>query len=446
VSKELKQLVTRLEGEAPVIAVVGLGYVGLPLALAFAQGGARVRGIDVSEAVCARLHEGHSHVDDVSDDELAAGLAGGPGSAGLTCGTDFAIVAEADAIVICVPTPLRKTKDPDISHVVKASEAVTRHARAGQLVVLESTTYPGTTEEILVPLLRGSGHEPGRDVAVAFSPERVDPGNPTYGLGNTPKVVGGFTAACSAAARALYGRLGAPLVEVSSPAAAETVKLLENTFRSVNIGLVNEFALICRRLGLDVWEIVDAAATKPFGFMPFRPGPGLGGHCIPVDPHYLAWKLRSLDFQARFIELADAVNSRMPEHAVGVVADALNERERSVKGSKILMLGVTYKKDIADVRESPALEILRLLLERGADLAFHDPHVDSVMLGEHRLEGVPLDDETLAGAHCVLIATDHSSTDVARVVSLAQLVVDTRNATGSLLAADPSLAAKVHRI
>lgn len=445
-SQALEELIDRLNGDSPTVAVIGLGYVGLPLALAFADGGARVLGIDVSEAVCARLHAGDSHVDDVSDEELRAGLAREAGGPGLSCGTDFAIVSEADAIVICVPTPLRKTKDPDISHVVKASEAVTKHARPGQLVVLESTTYPGTTEEILVPLLQGAGLEPGRDVAVAFSPERVDPGNPTYGLHNTPKVVGGCTSACRAAARALYGRLGAPLVDVSSPAAAETVKLLENTFRSVNIGLVNEFALICKRLGLDVWEIVDAAATKPFGFMPFRPGPGLGGHCIPVDPHYLAWKLRSLDFQARFIELADAVNSRMPEHAVSVVADALNERERSVKGSRVLVLGVTYKRDIADVRESPALEILRLLLERGADLAFHDPFVEGVMLGECRLESVGLDEAALSNAHCVLIATDHSAFDYARVVELAPLVVDTRNATGPLLAADPSLSAKVRRI
>ena len=442
-SEALESLKARLEGDGACIAVIGLGYVGLPLALAFARSGARVIGVDASAAVAERLAGGSSHVDDVSDAELREGL---ESAGGFEPGTDFAKVAEADAVVICVPTPLRKTKDPDISHVVQASKNVAAHARRGQLVVLESTTYPGTTEEILVPLLREAGLEPGSDVAVAFSPERVDPGNRDYGLHNTPKVLGGLTPACTEAARGLYGRLGAPLVEVSSPAAAETVKLLENTFRSVNIGLVNEFALICRRLGLDVWEIVEAASSKPFGFMPFRPGPGLGGHCIPVDPHYLAWKLRALDFQARFVELADAVNSRMPEHAVSVAAEALNERERSVKGSRVLVLGVTYKPDIADVRESPALEILELLRARGARLSYHDPLVPRIRLGEEELLSIELDDEALKRADLVLVATHHAAYDWERIVAAAPLIVDTRNATGALLRRDPRLAAKIHRI
>ncbi|MEM7244254.1 MAG: nucleotide sugar dehydrogenase, partial [Acidobacteriota bacterium] len=371
---------------------------------------------------------------------------GGGGGGGVRVAVPPAGLSEADAVIICVPTPLRKTKDPDISHVVAASEMVAERARPGQLVVLESTTYPGTTEEILVPLLRQHGLEPGVDVAVAFSPERVDPGNETHGLRNTPKVVGGFTPGCLDAAVALYRRTCDTVVPVSSPSTAEMVKLLENTFRSVNIGLVNEFALICHRLGLDVWEVVDAAATKPFGFMPFRPGPGLGGHCIPVDPHYLAWKLRSLDFTARFIELADAINSRMPEHVLAVVSDALNDRSRPLRGSKVLVLGVTYKPDVADVRESPALALLDLLNRKGAAVEYHDPLVPEVVVGDRHLRSTELSDEALRGAEVVLIATDHGCYDAARIAREASLVVDTRNATGPVLAADPSLREKIRRI
>jgi len=312
--------------------------------------------------------------------------------------------------------------------------------------VLESTTYPGTTEDILVPLLAERGLVPGEGVAVAFSPERVDPGNERFGLRNTPKVVGGVTSSCADAAEALYGRTCDRMVRVSSPAAAETVKLLENTFRSVNIGLVNEFALICKRLGLDVWEIVDAAATKPFGFMTFRPGPGLGGHCIPVDPQYLAWKLRSLNFTARFVELADAVNSAMPEHVVSVLSDALNDRSLPLRGSKVLVLGVTYKRDVADVRESPSLHVLSLLLAKGAEVSYNDPYIPRIEVGDRSLESVPLTDDSLAAADAVLIVTDHGCYDPSRIVRAATLIVDTRNVTAPAVAAEPALRARIYRI
>lgn len=431
-------LAARLGGEQPTVVVVGLGYVGLPLCVALAGSGARVLGLDVSEGLCGALNAGRSHVGDVSDAELRGAI-----ERGFVASVDAAVVAEADAVVICVPTPLRKTKDPDISYIVAAGQAVAEHARAGQLIVLESTTYPGTTEEILVPLLRQRGLEPGRSVAVAFSPERVDPGNPIYGIRNTPKVVGGVTADCAAAATALYRRCCDTVHVVSSPAAAETVKLLENTFRMVNIGMVNEFALVCHKLGLNVWEIIEAASTKPFGFMPFKPGPGLGGHCIPVDPHYLAWKLRALNFTTRFVELADAVNSAMPSHVIDVVTAALNEAERSVKGAELLVLGVAYKAGISDVRESPALEVIELLLRRGARLRYADPHVPSVRIGEHELHHTEPTDAALRSADAVVVLTDHREFDFGRVVAEARLVVDARNATAAAVAAQPERAGRV---
>lgn len=432
----------RLRGDAPQVAIIGIGYVGLPLAMAFAGSGARVVGIDISQALCDALQAGRSHVGDVADAELQAAI----DADCFRATTDPAVIADVDAVVICVPTPLRKTKDPDISYIVEAGNAVAAHARPGQLVVLESTTYPGTTEEILAPLLRDRGLVPGQDVALAFSPERVDPSNKQFGIKNTPKVLGGTTPACTAVARALYGRCCDQLVEVSSPAAAETVKLLENVFRSVNIGLVNEFALICRQLGLDVWEVIDAASTKPFGFMRFVPGPGLGGHCIPVDPHYLSWKLRSQSFPARFVELADAINSRMPAHVVDIVTQALNDRSRAVRGSAVLLLGVAYKRDVADVRESPALEVLELLAARGASLSFHDPYVDSVQLSGHRYDSVPLTDDALRRADCVVLLTDHTQLDRPRILEQAQVVVDTRNALAAASAAAPQHASKLYRI
>ncbi len=434
-------LVARLGGARPTVAVVGLGYVGLPLCLELAGSGAQVLGIDVVQPLCDALNEGRSHVGDVSDEALRAAL-----QAGFSAGTDFGVVGRADAIILCVPTPLRRTKDPDISYIVAASQAVAPFARPGQLIVLESTTYPGTTEEILVPMLRQRGLEPGQDVAVAFSPERVDPGNARFGIRNTPKVIGGLTPACAAAATALYRRCCDHVHPVSSPAAAETVKLLENTFRMVNIGLVNEFALICRRLGLDVWEIIDAAATKPFGFMAFRPGPGLGGHCIPVDPHYLAWKLRAHNFTTRFVELADAINSAMPEHVVSIVANALNEAERSVKGSRVLALGVAYKPDVADVRESPALEVLSSLAARGAHVTYNDPLVPAVQLDGQTWRSVALDEAALQQADVVVILTDHRAYNWEFVLTHSRAVVDARNATAGARAARPELAARVSLI
>ncbi len=438
----LEALRQRLAGVEPTVAVIGLGYVGLPLALELVRAGTRVLGIDVSETRCETINAGASPVGDITDAELSAALATGR----LTSTTDYDVAASADAVVICVPTPLRKSKDPDISYIVASATALAQRARPGQLVVLESTTYPGTTEELLVPMLQKQGLEPGIDVAVAFSPERIDPGNPTFGVRNTPKVVGGVTPACTAAAAALYGRCCDHIVPVSSPATAEMSKLLENIFRSVNIGLANEFALICHRLELDVWEVIDAAATKPFGFMAFRPGPGLGGHCIPIDPHYLTWKLRSRNFTARFVELADAINSRMPEHVLSVVSDALNDRAKAVRGSKVLILGVTYKPNVADLRESPALAVIDLLLAKGADVSFHDPFVSSVKVAGQTFEGVELGDDSLGDADCVLITTDHQDYDFPRIVARATLVVDTRNATSAVLADTPELGEKVYRI
>jgi UDP-N-acetyl-D-glucosamine dehydrogenase len=439
----LEPLFARLAG-TPTVAIIGLGYVGLPLALELARGGARVLGIDVSATVVDALERGHSHVDDVTDGALAAARTGGPGSFAAT--TNYAVAREADAMIICVPTPLRKTKDPDISYIVAAIESLAPHCHAGQLVVLESTTYPGTTEEIVVPVLAERGLHAGREIAIAFSPERVDPRNPRYGVRNTPKVVGGVTPLCTKAARILYERACDRVVEVSSPTTAEMVKLLENTFRMVNVGLANEFALICKEIGVDVWEVVEAAATKPFGFMPFWPGPGLGGHCIPVDPHYLAWKLRAHNFTARFVELADAINSRMPAHVVSVVADALNTRKQALNGSRILVLGVAYKPDITDVRESPALDVISALLAKGAEVAYHDPFVPIVRLNERELSSVALDERAIADASCVLITTHHSTVDYGRIVELATLVVDSRNATRAAIERAPELGDRVIRI
>jgi len=443
-TRAVADLEERLSAGSPRVGVVGLGYVGLPLAVALAESGARVVGVDVMPDRVDAVRKGRSHVGDVPSSALAPLVAGKDPALVVT--TDMDALCEVDAAILCVPTPLRRTKDPDISHVVEASRAVAQRARPGQLVVLESTTYPGTTEEILVPMLRERGLEPGRDACVAFSPERVDPGNRTFALKNTPKIVGGVTPTCTRAAVALYSRTCDRVVTVSSPAAAETVKLLENTFRSVNIGLVNEFALICRRLGLDVWEIVDAASTKPFGFMRFSPGPGLGGHCIPVDPQYLAWKLRGLNFNARFIELADAINSAMPEHVVGVLMDALNDSGRALRGARVLALGVTYKRDVADVRESPALHVLALLAEKGAVVSFHDPHVAEVDVSGEKLRSVEMTPDTLASADAVLILTDHGCYDPDAIAHAARLIVDTRNLTAPAIARDPALRTRIHRI
>jgi UDP-N-acetyl-D-glucosamine dehydrogenase len=421
-----EQLLARIASRDAVVAVVGLGYVGLPLAMEFANAGFRVVGFDVSERVCALLNRGESHIQDIPAAQVAAHVAAGR----FTATTDAARLGDADAISIAVPTPLSKTRDPDMTYVNAATATVVAHAHPGQLIVLESTTYPGTTREVILPALEAAGFTAGDDVFVAFSPERVDPGNPVYHTKNTPKVVGGLTPACTQTASALYATCIDTVVPVSSTETAELVKLLENTFRSVNIGLVNEIAIVCDKLGVDVWEVIDAAATKPFGFMKFTPGPGIGGHCIPLDPHYLAWKMRTLNYKTRFIDLASEINSAMPDYVVEKVARALNEDRKAVNGSRVLVLGIAYKRDIDDMRESPALDIIRLLEQRGAEVAYHDPHVPSFREGDHEMHGVALTAEALAAADAVVIVTEHRAVDYQFVVDHAGLVVDTRNATG----------------
>ncbi|MBK7216930.1 MAG: nucleotide sugar dehydrogenase [Candidatus Promineofilum sp.] len=421
-----QQLLERIANREAQIGIVGLGYVGLPLAVAFAQEGFSVVGVDLDSRKIAALQRGESYVEDVPADVIAA-LA----DAGLfSVSTDYATLAEVDAISICVPTPLRKTKDPDISYIVDATECIATHmpADGGQLIVLESTTYPGTTDEIVLPRLGRDGLEVGRDFFLAFSPERIDPGRTDFTVRTTPKVIGGVTPDCLEVAVALYATVVDHPVPVSSTATAEMVKLLENTFRAVNIGLVNEVALMCDRLGLNVWEVVGAAATKPYGFMPFRPGPGLGGHCIPIDPHYLSWKLRTLNYTARFIELAAEVNSHMPDYVVSKVADALNARRKAVNGSRVLVLGVAYKRDVGDVRESPALDVIHLLRQRGAEVSYHDPYVASLRREGIDLDASPLTAEGLAAADCVVVVTDHSAYDWTWIGATAPLIVDTRNA------------------
>ena len=407
-----------------LFGIVGLGYVGLPLAVELADAGYRVLGFDVEPRVVEGLNAGRSHVKDVSDQQLKAVVEAGR----FIATTDMLRLAEPDAISICVPTPLSKFKDPDVSYIVAATEAVKRTLRRGQAIILESTTYPGTTREILLPALESTGLKVGEDFFLAFSPERVDPGNPSYGTRNTPKVVGGITADCARVAVALYQPAIDTLVPVSTTEAAELVKLLENTFRSVNIGLVNEMAIVCDKLGVNVWEVIDAAATKPFGFMKFLPGPGLGGHCIPIDPHYLAWKMRGLNYKTRFIDLAGELNTEMPLFWVRKVAESLNAQAKAVRGASVLVLGVAYKRDIEDIRESPALDIIRLLEGQGARVDYHDPHVPVFSEDGHEFRSVPLTPETVAAADCVMIVTDHSAVDYHMIRRKAKLVVDTRNA------------------
>jgi UDP-N-acetyl-D-glucosamine dehydrogenase len=418
----------RFLGPDARLGTLGLGYVGLPLSVEFASAGLRVTGFDLSTEKVDALNSGKSYIKDVPSERLAPLVR----EKRLRGSTRFDELAECDAVIICVPTPLSKTKDPDLSMVVDAAKAIAARLREGQLVVLESTTYPGTTEELILPLLCERGLSVGESFFLAFSPERVDPGNARFGTRNTPKIIGGVTPRCTQVARALYSRAIDTVIPVSSTRTAEMVKLLENTFRSVNIGLVNEVALMCDRLGVDVWEVIDAAATKPFGFMPFYPGPGLGGHCIPIDPLYLSWKLKTLNYRARFIELAGEINSEMPEYVCSRVADALNDRERSVKGSRVLVLGVTYKKDIDDVRESPALDILRILESRGARVGYNDPHVPELAMNE----GVLRSQELLPGvreADVVVVVTDHSTYPYRDIVEAARVVVDTRNATKGIV-------------
>jgi UDP-N-acetyl-D-glucosamine dehydrogenase len=417
-------LIEKARRREALFGIVGLGYVGLPLAVELAAAGYRVLGFDISERVVEGLNAGRSHVKDISDEQLGAVVRAGRFEAT----TDMSRLGEPDAISICVPTPLSKFKDPDVSFIVAATEAVKRTLRRGQAIILESTTYPGTTREILQPALESTGLTVGQDFFLAFSPERVDPGNPTWQTRNTPKVVGGITPACARVACALYQPAIERLVPVSTTEAAELVKLLENTFRSVNIGLVNEMAIVCDKLGVDVWEVIEAAATKPFGFMKFLPGPGLGGHCIPIDPHYLAWKMRGLNYKTRFIDLAGELNTEMPLFWVRKVSEALNLQGRAVRGASVLVLGVAYKRDIDDIRESPALDIIRLLEGQGARVSYHDPHVPCFAEDGHDYRSVALTPETVSAADCVMVVTDHSAIDYAMIKRRAKLVVDTRNA------------------
>jgi UDP-N-acetyl-D-glucosamine dehydrogenase len=418
----------RIEERIARIAIIGQGYVGLPLAVEFARAGFTVVGIDNDLDRVAALSLGQSYTPDVTGEDLRPLLDAGRYSVT----SDFAVLEESDVVIICVPTPLRKSKDPDISYVVAAAEEVAARFRPGQLIVLESTTYPGTTEELLLPLFEGRGGRAGQNLFLAFSPERIDPANGKFKVRDIPKIVGGITPECSRLAALLYGQIIDRVREVSSPKVAELAKLYENVFRNVNIALANEFALMCRRLGVNSREVIDAAATKPFGFMPFYPGPGIGGHCIPLDPFYLSWKMRLNGYEARFIHLADEINRAMPEYVVELVADALNRRSRCLNGARVLALGVAYKRGVGDVRESPALEILARLREKGAQVAYADPYVPSIELHGATLKGVELTDEELAAADCVVILTDHPTVDYARVVDRASLVVDSRNATWGL--------------
>jgi UDP-N-acetyl-D-glucosamine dehydrogenase len=419
-----QDLIAKAERREALFGIVGLGYVGLPLAVELADAGYRVLGFDVQDKVVDGLNAGRSHVKDVTDAQLQAVVKAGRFSAT----SDMLRLAEPDAVSICVPTPLSKFKDPDVSYIVAATESVKRTLRRGQAIILESTTYPGTTREILLPALESTGLTVGEDFFLAFSPERVDPGNTTYGTRNTPKVVGGITDDCRRVSVALYQPAIDALVPVSTTEAAELVKLLENTFRSVNIGLVNEMAIVCDKLGVDVWEVIEAASTKPFGFMKFLPGPGLGGHCIPIDPHYLAWKMRGLNYKTRFIDLAGELNTEMPLFWVRKLAEALNGQGKAVRGAGVLVLGVAYKRDIDDIRESPALDIIRLLADQGARVTYFDPHVPTFAENGHEFRSVPLTPESVAAADCIMIVTDHTAVDYRMIRRNARLVVDTRNA------------------
>jgi UDP-N-acetyl-D-glucosamine dehydrogenase len=432
-------LMRKIDNREAKIGVIGLGYVGLPLAVEFGRAGFHVTGIDVDAKKVAMVRAGKSHVEDVTAEEVGPLVK----KKLLRATTDYRGSGELDVIIICVPTPLRKTKDPDISYIVSALDELAKEVRKGQLVILESTTYPGTTEEVLRPKLESGGLKAGRDFFLAFSPERVDPGNATYKTHNTPKVVGGSSPACTKVAAHLYGQAVQHVHPVSSTQVAEMIKLLENTFRAVNIGLVNEIALMCERLELDAWEVIDGAATKPFGFMPFYPGPGIGGHCIPLDPHYLSWKLKTLDYSARFIELASEINSSMPLVVVRRSAELLNRKRLSVKGAKILVVGVSYKRDTADLRESPALDVLRLLERRGAKISYHDPYNDQVHVDGGRIyRNTRLTPANLAKADLVLIVTDHSEFDYDKIVRHAKVVLDTRNATRNV----KTNRSKVHKL
>lgn len=417
-------LLDRINTRTARVSVIGQGYVGLPLALSVVNAGFRTWGVDIDPDRVASLRSGSSYVVDVSSADLSKARETGL----FEPTTDFSVLADSDVIIICVPTPLRKSRDPDVSHIASAVAEIKRRLHKELLIILESTTYPGTTEELIAQEVERMGFKVGRDVFVCFSPERVDPGNKVHKTNNTPKVIGGVTADCGAVGDFFYRQVLETVVQVSTAKAAEMVKLLENTFRAVNIGLVNELALLCERLEIDIWEVIDAAATKPFGFMPFYPGPGIGGHCIPLDPIYLSWKAKMHGFNNRFIELATDINSNMPRHVVSKIAEALNLHRKPIRGSRILVLGLAYKRDVNDVRESPGIEIFDLLQSRGADVEFHDPLVSHFTHGGNIVEGVNIGEDTLASYDCVVLVTDHSAFDYAWIGKHAKLIVDTRNA------------------
>ncbi|OGC88542.1 MAG: UDP-N-acetyl-D-glucosamine dehydrogenase [candidate division Zixibacteria bacterium RBG_16_48_11] len=415
----------KIKDRSAVVGVVGLGYVGLPLAVEYGNSGFEIIGFDINPHKCKIINSGKSDIDDVPDEEVKKLVS----SKRLWATTDFGYLKDCDCISICVPTPLNKTKDPDVSYILDAVAQVQKYLRPGQLVVLESTTYPGTTEELILPKLESTGYKAGIDFFLVFSPERVDPGNQVFKVKNTPKIVGGITKACTEMGKLFYEQVIQEVFAVSSSRAAEMVKLLENTFRAVNIGLVNEVALMCDRLGLNAWEIIEAASTKPFGFMPFYPGPGLGGHCIPIDPHYLSWKLKALNYYARFIELAGDINSHMPEYVVERVSMLLNRHGKAVKDSKILVLGMAYKRDIKDIRESPAIDVFKLLANRGAQVFYNDPYVPLLKIDDLDEKSVKLTEKLLRSCDCAVIVTDHTSYNYRWIVANSKLVLDTRNAT-----------------
>ncbi|HET8579237.1 MAG TPA: nucleotide sugar dehydrogenase [Methylomirabilota bacterium] len=423
-SESTEALQRKIESRAATVAIVGMGYVGLSLAVELARAGYRVHGIDLDVERVSHLNRGESYLVDVAGETLAPLVRDGR----LSAATSFEAAGACDVLIICVPTPLRKSKEPDISSILGALENLLPHLRRGQLMILESTTFPGTTEEVILPRLLSRGWVVGSDFFLAFSPERVDPGNRRFTTSNIPKVVGGVSPTCTRLAATLYQAVTGSVFEASSPRVAETAKLLENTFRSVNIALANELAVACRKIGVDPWEVIEAAATKPFGFMPFYPGPGIGGHCIPVDPLYLSWKIRLTGYEAQFIALADQINRAMPEHVVDLVTDALNERGWAVRGASILVLGVTYKPDVNDIRESPALEIVQALARKGAQVAYADPFVPELALDGLKLAATAPSAEAVAAADCVLILTNHTAFDYAMIADRASLVVDTRNA------------------
>lgn len=424
----MESLKHKLETRQATAAVIGLGYVGLPLAMEIAAAGFNVVGIDLDRNKIATLKDGKSYILDVPQKTLDEALQTGR----FTPTSDFSVLRNVDAASICVPTPLSKSRDPDISFILAATEKIRKYLHSGQLIVLESTTYPGTTDELILPELENSNLQVGKDFFLAFSPERIDPGNASFNTHNTPKIVGGITEQCTEIAHTFYSQFIEHVIPVSSTKCAEMVKLLENTFRSVNIGMVNEMALMCDLLGVDIYEVIDAAATKPFGFIPFYPGPGLGGHCIPIDPHYLAWKLKALNFQARFIGLAAEINGMMPSVVTTLVSEGLNGASKSIRGSKILILGVAYKKNVSDCRESPALDVMRMLTDKGADLSYNDPLVPTMRLGAKILTSVELSAANIESQDCIIILTDHGAYDFRKIVASAKLIIDTRNATKDL--------------